>query len=654
MQVKLRPYQQESIDALFNYWGADGGNGLLVLPTGAGKSLVLAKICQELLQNWPSMRIGIVTHVKELVEQNAQEILRLWPSAPIGIYSAGVGRRDLRSKIMFMGIQSVHRKVQQLGKFDVLLVDEAHLIPKNSDTMYGRFIADCLEAVPDMRLVGLTATPYRLDSGRLDGKGGMFDAIVYEANVRDLIEQGYLSKLISKATLAQIDTKGLHKRGGEFIQSEMDARARIPTIIESAVGEICEHGEHREGWLIFCTGVEHAADVMAEVRKQGITCETVTGETPKGVRDRIIRDYKAKKIRCLTSVGVLTTGFNAPHVDLVALLRPTLSTGLYVQMVGRAFRLASGKLDALILDFAGNVTRHGPVDAVAPQRQGGAKGKKEKTDEEKEDTVRAKVCPACREYNAIGAKSCVVCGYEWPPEVAPHKPEAEETAILSTEAVKPQMIKVQSVRVRRHKKPGSLDTFRLTFETWNKSYSKWLCFEHGGRMGHEARMWWKGMGGNTPAPSTIAEALERFDAEIGECVGISVRKNGKYHDILSMEFEPGPWIGHPRVVQEKPDPFAGAGGWEHNADGPFGGAYKKRPDDYFSWGKKPADPTAGMTEDQKKVIPKIEALFAKTIENGCTPQEQHLAHVKANQLLGQYSLERLGTGQIVIYDEIPF
>lgn len=416
--LSLRPYQREALDALYAYWNGGGGNGLLVLPTGAGKSLVIASLAQELLREWPSLRVGIITHVKELIGQNAQELLRLWPSAPVGIYSAGLGRRDTHRQILFMGIQSVHAKAERLGDFDLLIVDEAHLIPRNADTMYGRFITACRDRVPDMRLVGLTATPYRTDTGRLDkGRGALFDDVVYEASVLDLIEGAFLSQLRSKATTAEIDTSGVSVRAGEFVAGELEAAASLPEIIAAAVKEVVERGEDRHGWLAFCTGVAHAKLVRDEFRRHEVSCEMVTGDMAAGERDAVIRAFKERHIRCLTSVGVLTTGFNAPHVDLIAMMRPTLSTGLYVQMVGRGFRLAPGKADCLVLDFSGNIRRHGPVDAVRPAAGKGAAAKKDDDNTKvKPDTVRAKVCPSCQELNALHAEECANphCGFQWP------------------------------------------------------------------------------------------------------------------------------------------------------------------------------------------------------------------------------------------------
>lgn len=529
MTLQLRPYQRGSLDTLYGFWSEGGGNPLIVLPTGAGKSLVIATLVRELLAQWPSLRIGVITHVKELIGQNAQEMLGIWPQAPIGIYSAGLGRRDRHSRVLFMGIQSVHNKTAELGVFDVIIVDEAHLIPRSASTMYGRFFAALREVTPDMRIVGLTATPYRLDSGRLDrGKERLFDEIIYDANVRDLIEEGYLSKLISKATATRIDISGVHIRAGEFKADELQAAANRPSVVIEACREIIEFGKDRRGWLAFCTGVEHAIDVRDCFRENGISCETVTGDTPSKERDQIIAAYKAQRIRCLTSVGVLTTGFNAPHVDLIALLRPTLSTGLYVQMVGRGFRLAPGKENCLVLDFAGNVTRHGPIDAPKPKKEpGGGDGE----GKAKPDDVRAKVCPECQEQVALATRYCPTCGFEWKREEAAHAAHAEDVAIMSDEQKAPKWLEVTDLRFSPYDKPSAPTSLLVEYQCGPATYREWWAFEHRGFARDKACMIWRRLDGRAPFPRTVAEAIERT-GELSPITHIRVNKNGKRFDVV--------------------------------------------------------------------------------------------------------------------------
>jgi len=179
--MELRPYQQESIDSLYTHFGKFDGNPLIVLPTGTGKSVVIAKFLQGAIEAWPDTRIVMVTHVKELIAQNFQTLIRNWPEAPAGIYSAGLNRRDIHSQIVCAGIQSIYKRAYELQGVDLILVDEAHLIPRSSDTMYGQFLREVKEINPDVKVIGFTATPYRMDSGMLHtGKDHLFDAIAYE------------------------------------------------------------------------------------------------------------------------------------------------------------------------------------------------------------------------------------------------------------------------------------------------------------------------------------------------------------------------------------------------------------------------------------------------------------------------------------------
>jgi len=198
MSLTLRPYQSGAIQGIYNYFHEDTGNPLVVIPTAGGKSLVMATFVEGVLKAYPDQRILIVTHVRELIEQNYTELKKLWPQAPAGIYSAGLKQRDIHARILFAGIQSIHKRVYDVQQCDLVLIDEAHLIPRSSNTMYRRFLSDLARLNPQMKVIGLTATPYRLDSGLLhEGDDAIFTDIAYEVSVRELIDQGYLSPLIT-------------------------------------------------------------------------------------------------------------------------------------------------------------------------------------------------------------------------------------------------------------------------------------------------------------------------------------------------------------------------------------------------------------------------------------------------------------------------
>lgn len=532
--LTLRPYQRAALDGLFTYWHEEGGNGLVVVPTGGGKSLILAQICQELLADWPDMRLAIVTHVKELIAQNYQELLTVWPWAPAGIYSAGLGRRETQAQILFGGIQSVWNKVGSIGHVDLLLIDEAHLIPRKSDTMYGKFI-DGLRAVnPDMRVAGLTATPYRLDSGRLDrGDDRLFDGIVYEVSIRDLMDEGYLSPLISKATATTLDVTGVAKRGGEYIPGELQKAVDKDDVTRAAVDEIMAYGlapgAERRSWLLFCSGVEHAYHVRNELRRRGITAETVEGSLHGRERDRIIDGFRRGEFRALTNMSITTTGFNVPQVDLLAMLRPTLSTGLYVQIVGRATRLAEGKSNALILDFAGNVRRHGPVDAVTPKEPGKGDGE-----------APVKACPDCHSLVHTSVMVCPDCGHVWERKPLEEKINARADAapILSKGA--PEWVRVVDWQFHQHQKPGSPPSMRVEYFCGLTVHREWICLEHDGYPKSKAWKWWMARGGEPPIPDTVAEAIERH-RELVKPNEIRVRPSGKYWEIVGYR----PLVGVP-------------------------------------------------------------------------------------------------------------
>ncbi len=524
--MKLRDYQLQSLNALHSYWRKDGGNALIVLPTGSGKSLVMASLCQELLRDYPTLRIGIVTHVRELIRQDYDELLTLWPMAPAGIYSAGIGKRDTRSQILFCGIQSVYDRSDKIGSFDVLMIDEAHLISKNSNTMYGKFFTAQRLLTPDMRIVGLTASPWRLDSGRLDyGKNRLFAKVVYNADVRRLIDQGWLCNLLSKATATALNVEGVGKRGGEFIQGELEVAVDKDWITRAAAAEIVQYGQERKSWLAFCSGVNHAGHVRDELIKLGVRCEVVTGETPKLERDTHIRNFKLGRVQCLTSVGVLGTGFNHPGVDLIALLRPTQSAGLFLQQVGRGLRKAPFKENCLILDFAGNTARHGPIDTITISHA---------TKERKPGEKLVKVCPECESIVALACQECPDCGYIFSDPVVPmHEATADsKTPILSQGT--PQWVTVTDVRYFIHNKQNSPTSLRVEYSCGLLIYKWWGCFNHAGIARSKAEMWWRRAAGTT-TPRSTDEAFNRSN-ELKTPNKIQVRPDGKFFSITNFQF----------------------------------------------------------------------------------------------------------------------
>jgi superfamily II DNA or RNA helicase len=331
--VELRPYQREAVEAVWRYLRERDGNPCVVLPTAAGKSHVIARICQESVQRWNG-RVLILAHVKELLEQIAEKIRAVAPNLPLGLYSAGLKQRDLGYAVTVAGIQSLYQRAADIGPVDLAIVDECHLIqPGEDEGRYGQFIRDARMINPQLRIIGTTATPFRMRSGPVCTPDGILNEICFETGVRELIVQGYLCPLRTKAGTIKPDTEKLHVRGGEYIAGEVEDLMDDNNLVFSACREIVEYTRDRKSVLIFASGVRHGQHIcrmMAE--RHEVECGFVCGETLPFERAETLRRFRSGDLKYLCNVNVLTTGFDAPNIDCVAMVRPTLSPGLFYQM----------------------------------------------------------------------------------------------------------------------------------------------------------------------------------------------------------------------------------------------------------------------------------------------------------------------------------
>lgn len=403
--MKLRDYQQRTIDMLYDWLSHNQGNPCLVLPTGAGKSHIVAALCKDAVQNWPDTRVLMLTHQKELISQNAEKMREHWKGAPMGIYSASLNKKELGEPITFAAIQSVAKRSKQIGHIDLILVDECHLISHKEEGGYRTLISELLVINPNLRIIGLTATPFRMGHGLITDKPALFDALIEPVSIEELIAKKHLAFLRSKVTRSKLSTEGVHKRGGEFIESEL--QAAVDTFDNNArvVDEVIAIAAERKHWLFFCAGVEHAEHIKDVLIDRGIVAECVTGKTTNSDRDRILREFKEGKIQALTNANILTTGFDAPNIDLIALLRPTMSASLYVQMCGRGLRIKEHTDHCLVLDFAGAVETHGPITNITPPKKGGSG----------DGEAPVRLCDVCSEIVHISVPICPCCGTPFPP-----------------------------------------------------------------------------------------------------------------------------------------------------------------------------------------------------------------------------------------------
>jgi DNA repair protein RadD len=525
--MHLRPYQQHALDACWDYLRARPGNPALVLPTGAGKSPLMAAIARDAHLNWRG-RVGIIAHTQELVAQNADKFRRVAPDLPCGVYSAGLRRRDRFDPILFLQIQSVAHRADELGRFDLLLIDEAHRVPLAGEGRYRRFIDECRALNPHVRVVGLTATPYRLQGQAVPVCGPEFilNEVAYEARIPDLIAGGYLCPLTSKQG-DRPDLSGVHVRGGEYVEQELaDAMLRL---VERTADDLMARARERRAWIVFCVNVAHAEAVRDALVRRGVAAGLVHGGTPAGERDRLLAAFQSGQLRAMVNVNVLSEGFDAPHIDCVAMLRPTKSPGLYYQQVGRGFRLHPDKADCLVLDYAGNVLEHGPVDAI---RVRPARGKHAAA----VTTVQAKACPSCDALMAFGVRVCPDCGHVFTTGAPDHLDRPVNAPVLSTERERViETYRVDSVKYERHEgKGGKPPSLRVTYQCGLRRIREWVCLEHSGFAGRKALEWWLRRDPAAVPPRTVEEALPRAWS-LPTPGAITVDETDKYPQVIGHE-----------------------------------------------------------------------------------------------------------------------
>lgn len=584
--LELRYYQREAIDALYKYWAEGGGNGLIVLPTGAGKALVIAKIIEELLSDYPDMRILNVTHSASLVAQNFEEFVGLMPFAPSGIYSASLGRRDTRSQVLFCGIQSVWNKVDQLGDIDLVIVDEAHAISRNTNTQYGKFFRDVRDLNPDSRTCGTTATDYRMDSGRLTDdidedetvaevvaqmtgvrKFKLFDDVVYEAMLTELIDQGFLTRLTSTKTASKIDLKGVGTRGGEYIPGQVSEAAE--RIIEEAVAEDMVLSEGRRAGLFFSTSKDNARHVADAIRRHGRTCAVLTSDNAHQTTE-IFEGFRSGKYWAISSVSMITTGTNFPFVDFISLILSTKSPGKLVQILGRGTRNYPGKTECLIADHGRNLAYHGPIDQIRPREPGKGLGEQPKKLCPQDQTDVNGQC-GCGELIPISIMTCQCCGYVFPPnEEEKITAKADTTPVLSTE--KPwHAVDSVTYKYKPPKEDGNPPSVWITYRTGLKTVNEFICPQH---MEHpdpkkrqfpkgKADRFWVSRGGARPFPSTVMEFLERQnELRVPHEIQLDYSGNAKYPSVAAVNLaEPANDNCAPAANDNAP-----AGGWGVDLD----------------------------------------------------------------------------------------
>lgn len=524
MALIERWYQREAVDAFKSFVTEHpfGENPLIVMPTGTGKSVVIAKIIQWAC-SWPQNKVLMLTHVGEIVKQNVRKLTEVWPEAPVGTCSASLGAREPDRRIVMATVQTAYSMLRKdpaaFGARCLVVIDECHLLSEKSTSQY-RVVLEKLTALcPHLRVCGLSATPYRTKGGFLtEQENAIFTDVAYDltSSFTRLIAEGYLAPLVPLDTPVSVDLSGVHIQAGDFITKEAAAAVGNAALLEQACDIMVKEGKERRSWLVFVTGIVNANKVEAMLQRRGIEALAVHSGRHATDNAKAIADFRAGRVRCLISADQLTTGFDVPQVDLIGMLRPTMSTGLHCQMLGRATRPAAGKSDCLILDFARNLERLGPINRpyILDQEE-----KRKRKGPEESGKAKTKTCINCLCEIPNNARICPVCGYQAPQDL--DLDDLSSSVAIAYDEIMPlakgsSIGRVIGMEVASHKARSGRECMRVVLHCQGVADKRfksffYLCFGLSSKTkaSTEAAIMWRKFNGKAPTPLTMEEALRR-------------------------------------------------------------------------------------------------------------------------------------------------
>jgi len=545
--LKLRYYQRNAIDALHSWFDTKPEDpALIALPTAAGKTIIFSHFIKEVFHKNPKARFLIMAHRKELVAQAESKLKSVWPDAPVGVLAAGMKRFQHNAQILVASRDTLAspKRLEKVGKFDYMIIDEAHNVPPSSLTRYKKII-DTLSERQSMKVMGCTATPYRMGQGYIYGnrKDHFFKGLAYSVSIPELIQAGYLCRLsafaVNDNAIIDAGKVSLKFKGGDFREKELEDIAMVDETIIEVISDWIDNAytKGRTASVFFCVSVLHAQKMTQYLKQHGINAAVVTGETPNQDRDKILADFESGKLHALCNVGVLTEGWDAPRTDCIALLRPTQSVGLYVQMCGRGMRLHDNKENCLLLDYGENVARHGCLDEVEPG-------------ESLPGRYKPKICASCNAINSPSAKECIECGQVFEStqskvlwtkkerEVA-RRTKADRQAVLSDErkASAPKNKPITDIYASVVKSKNGSEYCQVVFTVKDEFFPKKMPLMFGHPTAHNmAVRKWKKITTKWGSPSQPWMAAELINSGAFDTISeIIVQKQGKYENVVGIK-----------------------------------------------------------------------------------------------------------------------
>lgn len=478
--MQLREYQARTIDRLMSWWSEHDGVPIVSVPTGGGKSVIIAELVRKLWEQWPDHhpRTVVIVPSKELAEQNAAKLRAMLPaSLRVGYYSASMGQKSPDADVIVATIGSVYKAAHLLGNIKCVVIDECHRVNNAGTGQYRQFLSE-LARYCTFRCVGYTATEYRGDGSWLtSGAKPFFTGIACKIKMGELLDSGYLSPLVipDQAVKTKISTSGVRTTNGDYNIGELSdvVGLDLPKVADEAV----LLATNRKKWIAFTPAVINADALSDLLNERGIHAAVVCGETPADIRAGRIEAFRRGELRCLVTVLALAVGFDVPDIDCIVWVRPTKSPVLYVQGAGRGLRIADGKTNCLWLDFTDTTAEHGPIDTVKGRTKG----------EKKEETgAPVKRCHECGEAVPIGLPSCPACGTLFP--VPPPPPVALSFAPVLSTAVNSMRVKnwVWSVHTKKGTGKRMLKCVYYGKNMLDKPVTEFFPIFHDGYVGKKA------------------------------------------------------------------------------------------------------------------------------------------------------------------------
>lgn len=365
MKYKLRPYQEDAVHAAINYFEVENRKGVIVAPTGAGKSLIIAEIAHRLCSP-----VLVLQPSKELLEQNYEKYVSYGNEA--SIYSASLKKKEIHREVTFGTIGSVKSNVEGFLMAGVkhIIIDECHLASKNSSAT-----KTFIDALGVRKVIGLTATPIELKNNIATGsylqiitrsRKNMFNDMVHITQIKDIINQGFWSDIIyEEASDVNLNYLKLNSSNSDFTMQSIQnyySGNSIEGRIVSTIKHLIDEG--RKSILVFVPTIDDSDTLAFRLNRFGINTASVHSNLSKAERNRIVQGFKDLSIRVVINVNVLSVGFDHPELDAIVMARPTNSFAIYYQQAGRGVRIHPKKENVKICDFSGNVSKFGELDDI--------------------------------------------------------------------------------------------------------------------------------------------------------------------------------------------------------------------------------------------------------------------------------------------------